>query len=172
MPPVTPPADVYLGLGANLGDRRASLAKALDMLSLNVDVARVSGLYETAPVGYSDQPLFLNAVALVRTTLPPRRVFSFVKGIERAMGRTPSFRNAPRLVDIDILLYGETVMESPDLTLPHPRMHERAFVLAPLAEIAPEAWHPALLKTVRELLAEVSGREGVRLAEGGAWWEE
>ena len=171
MPPVTPPVDVYLGLGANLGDRRANLARAVSLLSLNVDVARVSSLYETEPVGYAAQPAFLNAVALVRTTLPPRQLFSFIKGIERAMGRTPSFRNAPRLVDIDILLYGETVVESPELTLPHPRMHERAFVLAPLAEIAPEAWHPALLKTARELLAEVFGREGVRLAEGDTWWK-
>ncbi len=171
MPPVTPPADVYLGLGANLGDRRANLARALDMLSLNVDVARVSSLYETEPVGYTAQPAFLNAVALVRTTFPPLQVFSFAKGIERAMGRTPSFRNAPRLVDIDILLYGEVVTESPELTLPHPRMHERAFVLAPLVEIAPEVWHPVLLKTEGELLAEVSGREGVRLAEGDTWWK-
>ncbi|MDO8531895.1 MAG: 2-amino-4-hydroxy-6-hydroxymethyldihydropteridine diphosphokinase [Dehalococcoidia bacterium] len=166
-----PPVEVYLGLGGNLGDRRANLAKAVALLSLNVDVARVSGLYETEPVGYAEQPRFLNAVALVRTTLPPRQLFSFVKGIERAMGREPSFRNAPRLVDIDILLYGDAAMQSPYLTVPHPRMHERAFVLAPLAEIAPEAWHPALLKTVRELLADVSGREGVRLVEGGAWWK-
>ncbi len=171
MPPVTPPVDVYLGLGANLGDRRANLARAVSLLSLNVDVARGSSLSETEPVGYAAQPAFLNAVALVRTTLPPRQLFSFIKGIERAMGRTPSFRNAPRLVDIDILLYGETVVESPELTLPHPRMHERAFVLAPLVEIAPEVWHPVLLKTARELLADVSGREGVRLAEGGAWWK-
>jgi len=170
MPRVPSFVDVYLGLGANLGDRRASLARALDLLSLNGEVVRVSGLYEAEPIGYAGQPRFLNAVALVRTSLSPRRLLAFVKGIERAMGRAPSFRNAPRPIDIDILLYGETTVDSSELTVPHPRMHERAFALAPLAEIAPEAWHPVLLKTVRELLARAPDGEGVRLIAGGEWW--
>ena len=171
MPGAGPAADVYLGLGANLGDRRANLANALDLLARKVQVARVSGLYETEPVGYAGQPRFLNAVAFVRTALSPQQLLALLKRIERKLGRTPGFRNALRPVDIDILLYGGLVTDSPELTVPHPRLHERAFVLAPLAEIAPEAWHPVMRKTARDLLAEAPGKESVRLLAGGEWWK-
>lgn len=130
----------FLGLGANLGDREASILfalRALDMLP-TAEVAAVSSLYETAPVGFTDQPQFLNAVAQVRTTLTPEGLLQAVLHLENEMGRTRTQRWGPRVIDIDILVYGSRQIISPALTLPHPRLRERAFALVPLAEIAPE----------------------------------
>jgi 2-amino-4-hydroxy-6-hydroxymethyldihydropteridine diphosphokinase len=154
-------AVVYLGLGANLGDRAANIREALEQLGDQVGVERVSSLYETAPVGYSEQSDFLNAVCKGTTALSPEELFNFVKDIERAMGRTVGFRNGPRLIDIDILLYDDRVLETKRLVIPHVAMHERAFVLVPLAEIDPEVAHPALDVTVRELLTRAQGVEDV-----------
>lgn len=154
---------VYLGLGANLGDREANLMEAVRRLrSLGVKVEVCSSLYETEPIGYTDQSPFLNAACRAKTDLSPEQLLAAIKDIEREMGRVPSFLNAPRFIDIDILLYGDLVTNTPDLTIPHPRLAERAFVLVPLVEIAPELIHPVLEKTVAELLKEVQGLEGVR----------
>jgi 2-amino-4-hydroxy-6-hydroxymethyldihydropteridine diphosphokinase len=154
--------EVYLGLGTNLGDRMNNLTSALKLLGRKVTIKKISSVYETEPVGYKEQPLFLNAVLLAMTELDPMELLHFIKGIESELGRQPSFRNAPRLIDIDILFYGDLVMETPELIIPHPRIAERAFVLAPLAEIAPEVVHPLSHKKISDLLAEVEGRGGVR----------
>jgi 2-amino-4-hydroxy-6-hydroxymethyldihydropteridine diphosphokinase len=153
---------VYLGLGSNLGDRKQNLAKALELLSKRVAIEQLSSIYETEPIGFKDQPLFLNAVCRVTTALSPEKLLDFVKGIETAMGRIPSFPNAPRIIDIDILFYGKRTVVSKLLTIPHPHLAKRAFVLVPLAEIAPDFVHPVNGKTVRELLNSLETTEGVR----------
>ncbi|MBI4236736.1 MAG: 2-amino-4-hydroxy-6-hydroxymethyldihydropteridine diphosphokinase [Chloroflexi bacterium] len=160
---------VCLGLGANLGDRRANLERALAALREAVTVEVLSSIYETDPVGYANQPPFLNVALRGWTELSPHALLALAKRIEAGMGRIPSFQNAPRPIDIDILLYGYGngglfVMRSPDLVVPHPRMHERAFVLVPLAEIAPDVIHPVLGRTIAALRDAV-GTAGVR------WWE-
>ncbi len=155
----------YLGLGSNLGDREANLARALDFLSQRVRVEEISSLYETEPVGYRDQPRFLNAVCRVSTVLGPGDLLALAGAVEGRLGRTPSFPNAPRIMDIDVLFYADRVLEGPELRVPHPRLTERAFVLVPLAEMAPDLVHPESGRRVGELLAEVEGREGVKLWE-------
>jgi 2-amino-4-hydroxy-6-hydroxymethyldihydropteridine diphosphokinase len=154
--------EVYLGLGSNLGDRKAILEKALQLLGQRLQIERVSSLYETEPVGYAEQPLFLNAVCLAQTNLGPLQLLSVIKGIEASLGRVPSFPNAPRPIDLDIIFYGDLVMETPELTIPHPRLEERAFVLIPLVEIAPNLLHPVSGQSIKDLAAGVQGREGVR----------
>jgi 2-amino-4-hydroxy-6-hydroxymethyldihydropteridine diphosphokinase len=154
--------EVYLGLGSNLGDRIANLKSAVERLSEKVTIKKISSVYETEPLYNTEQPMFLNAVVRGITTLESLKLLGFVKGIERDLGRQPGFRNAPRIIDIDILFYGERVIQREELTIPHPRIAERAFVLMPLAEIAPKLVHPQLKKTVKKLLAEVNGKEGVR----------
>lgn len=129
-----------LGLGANLGDREDTLQRAIASLNAlpRTAVTRVSSLYETAPVGYTDQPDFMNLVAELDTTLSPHALLGACLGIEAALGRVRTFQNAPRVVDIDLLLYDDQTCSDTDLILPHPRMAERAFVLVPLAELFPE----------------------------------
>jgi 2-amino-4-hydroxy-6-hydroxymethyldihydropteridine diphosphokinase len=153
---------VYLGLGTNLGERAANIAEALRCLASLGTVAAVSSLHETEPWGITEQPRFLNAACLLQTALPPRRLLAALKRIERAMGRAPTVRNGPRLIDIDILLYDDLVLAAPELTIPHPGMHERSFVLLPLCEIASDVVHPLLKRTVRELAGSLA-----RLPQGG-----
>jgi 2-amino-4-hydroxy-6-hydroxymethyldihydropteridine diphosphokinase len=154
--------EVYLGLGSNLGDRKAILEKALQLLGQRLQIERVSSLYETEPEGYAEQPLFLNAVCLAQTKLGPLQLLSVIKGIEASLGRVPSFPNAPRPIDLDIILYGDLVIETPELTIPHPRLEQRAFVLIPLVEIAPNLLHPVTGESIKDLAAGVQGREGVK----------
>ena len=134
----------FLGLGANLGDRASSLRAALRALHAppSLEVVRASTFYETAPVGVTGQPDFLNAVAEVRTTLPPAALLARLLGVEQQLGRVRTERWGPRVIDIDILLYGDQALALPGLTVPHPRAAERSFVLQPLAEIAPDARFP------------------------------
>ena len=153
---------VYLGLGSNLGDRQANLARALKLLGERLHIELVSSLYETEPVDYTEQPLFLNAICRAQTELGPMQLLSLVKGIEASLGRVPSFPNAPRPIDIDIIFYGDLIMETPELTIPHPRLEERAFVLIPLLEVAPDLRHPVSGENVKDLAARVGGREGVK----------
>lgn len=186
------PIIAYLGLGANLGQREANLREAIFSLSggrgnryatgagategsqpqgaevrpappATIEVLRASSVYETAPWGYTSQPDFLNCVLEVRTSLSPRRLLDLVKGLEQEMGRQPGVRYGPRLIDVDILLYGETTVDLPDLKIPHPGLPQRAFVLVPLAELAPGLVHPTLGITIGELAHRVDGLEGVTL---------
>jgi 2-amino-4-hydroxy-6-hydroxymethyldihydropteridine diphosphokinase len=160
-------AIAYLCLGSNLGDREENLRQALALLSPKIYVVKLSAVYETEPVGYEEQPLFLNLVCRIATDLPPDELLHFVKDIETEMGRIPGFPNAPRVMDIDILLYDNTIIETQNLTIPHPRLKDRAFVLIPLTEIAPKLIHPQLGKSIAQLANEIKGRKGVRKCKGG-----
>jgi GTP cyclohydrolase-4 len=146
---------VFLGLGSNLGDRQNNLVQALHLLRQEMIIDRVSSCYETLPVGYTQQPNFINIVCQAVTDLAPEALLRFVKGVEQRMGRLATFRYGPRLIDVDILLYDDLVMSTPGLTIPHPHMAERAFVMVPLAEIAPSAYHPVMARTAAELLASL-----------------
>ncbi|SMG51213.1 GTP cyclohydrolase MptA [Dethiosulfovibrio salsuginis] len=155
---------VFLALGANLGDRQGNILQALQYLQAKLEVVKVSSFYETDPVGYLDQPRFLNAVCEVETDLSPHDLLRLAKWVEQRMGRTVTFRNGPRPIDVDVVLYGDTVMDEQDLTIPHPRMAERAFVLVPLAEIAPDVVDPRSRLTVSELAQSVD-RSGVKKSQ-------
>lgn len=149
-------AEVYLGLGSNLGCRRQNIADALDRLRTLSSNLVVSSFSETAPVGVTFQPSFVNAVCRIRTTLSPFELLHEIRRIQPIAGSRRPILNGPRALDIDILLYGSIVIDAPHLTIPHPRMTEREFVLRPLVEIAPQAIHPVRKKTVSQLLAEWS----------------
>mgnify|MGYP006266581723 CR=1 FL=1 len=142
--------------------RMGNLASAVERLSESIAIKKVSSVYETEPVYYEEQPLFLNAALSGLTELDPFDLLRFVKGIETELGRQPSFRNAPRLIDIDILFYGDRIIDTLELTIPHPRIAERAFVLVPLAEIAPEMVHPLIHKKVKDLLSVVDEPGGLK----------
>ena len=172
----TNPAMVYLGLGSNLGCRAANLKQVLERIGelpqtetassqtgLFAKVQRPSSIYETQPWGYLDQGPFLNQVLEVTTNIPPQLLLAEIKAAEVSLGRKPGIRYGPRLVDIDILFYGDRVIDRPDLEVPHPRLHLRAFVLVPLAELAPGLVHPILRARVDELCAQVPGNDGVTL---------
>jgi 2-amino-4-hydroxy-6-hydroxymethyldihydropteridine diphosphokinase len=164
----------YLSLGSNLGDRAANLRSALAQLDAGGRLLAVSALYETQPVdaphdalgdipdGVPDQPWFLNCAAAIETEKTPRELLQLALQIEAAMGRLRMRKNGPRNIDIDVVLFGDRVLDEPGLKIPHPAMHQRRFVLEPLVEIAPEARHPERGKTAAELLAALGGGQTVR----------
>jgi 2-amino-4-hydroxy-6-hydroxymethyldihydropteridine diphosphokinase len=157
---------VYLSLGSNLGDRAGNLQVAINALRQEMRITAVSSLYETEPVGVLDQPSFYNLALAVQTDLAPANLLATIKCIEWEVGRRPTIRWGPRIVDIDILLYGDLVLDTPQLVIPHPEMPNRAFVLVPLAEIAPDAIHPTLGTSMAELRDQVPGLDTVRRVKG------
>ncbi len=159
-------ATVYLGLGSNMGDRQENLNRALGFLSQRLRVELASSVYDTEPVGNTNQPRFLNLVCQVSTVLEPTALLTLAKGIETKLGRLPHTSNAPRSIDIDILFYDAHIIQTPELVIPHPRLTERAFVLIPLAEIAPDLVHPVNGKTVKELMKSITDVQGVFKWEG------
>ncbi|MBC7891547.1 MAG: 2-amino-4-hydroxy-6-hydroxymethyldihydropteridine diphosphokinase [Sphingobacteriaceae bacterium] len=156
---------VFLLLGSNLGDRPATLRRAVDLLQTQVgNVKKTSGLYETAPWGNTDQPAFLNQAVELSTELPPLELLKTTQSIEEALGRVRREKWGARVIDIDLLFFGTEILDFSDLKIPHPYLPERRFALAPLAELAPEFVHPGLRKTVSALLAEcVDGSEVKRI---------
>jgi 2-amino-4-hydroxy-6-hydroxymethyldihydropteridine diphosphokinase len=159
------PVIAYVGLGANLDDPRQQIREALKRLNAadEVEVVRVSTFYRNPPVGPANQPWYVNAAARLRTRLGAEELLRLLQQVEAAMGRVRGQRWGPRCIDLDLLLYNGEVIFTPNLVVPHPEMHRRVFVLAPLAEIAPQAWHPVLQKSVRELLAELDPAERAAL---------
>jgi 2-amino-4-hydroxy-6-hydroxymethyldihydropteridine diphosphokinase len=156
------PELVYLSLGSNVGDREAQLQDAQTRLSGIGRVVAVSPLYEAEPVEFTKQPWFLNCALALETGKSPQQLMKEILRIEEEMGRRRVEKKGPRLIDIDILLFDEAIVDSKDLTIPHPAMHQRRFVLEPLAEIAPEVLHPVLKKTIRELRDALPPGQAVR----------
>jgi 2-amino-4-hydroxy-6-hydroxymethyldihydropteridine diphosphokinase len=152
---------VYLGLGSNLEDRQNNLRLALDFISERIKIEKLSPVYDTAPVGNTNQPRFMNMVARVSSRLSASTLLFMVKGIEAKLGRVPI--DSPRPIDIDILFYDDQVINTPpQLIVPHPRLAERGFVLIPLADIAPDLVHPVSKKTVKQMLEEIKGKDDVK----------
>ncbi len=156
------PETAYLSLGSNLGDRAANLREAVKQLEAAGRLLAVSAWYETQPVDVPDQPWFLNCVAAITTEKTPRELLKLALQVEAAMGRLRLREKGARKIDIDVVLFGDRIVDEPGLKIPHPAMHRRRFVLEPLVEIAPEARHPELGKTARELLAALAGGQRVR----------
>lgn len=160
---------VYISLGSNVGDREQMIASAIQALGAKgVRIVRQSSIYSTEPVDVATQSWFLNCVLEVETELMPRQLLKTFKDIENELGRRHSIRRGPRVIDLDILLYGSSVIQTQELEVPHPRMTQRRFVLVPLAEIAPALRHPVENKSVEELLAESEDRSVVHRCKAGS----
>jgi 2-amino-4-hydroxy-6-hydroxymethyldihydropteridine diphosphokinase len=147
---------IYLGLGTNLGDRLANLQTAAESLPPDIYDIKFSLIYESLPWGYTDQPLFLNQVIVGWTRLSPMDVLAYIKQIEQKMGRQMTFQYGPRLIDIDILAYDDLILTAPELTIPHPQMTRRSFVLVPLVDLAPDWRHPVLKQSAQQLLNQLT----------------
>ncbi len=156
-------ATTYIALGTNLGDRAGNLREALERLSKAVQIERQSAVYETEPWGVLDQPRFLNMVVAGETELTPSDLLHVLKQIEREMGRTAGPRYGPRVIDLDILFFDAEQIRTPELTIPHPRLAERRFVLVPLAEIAPDLVHPETGLAISRLLEKLPDDRSVKL---------
>ena len=153
--------DVYLGLGSNLGDKRANIGRAVELLGEISRVHQVSSLFKTEPAGNPDQDWFLNCAVEIETALEPRQLLAAALAIERKLKRVRKIKDGPRTIDIDILFYGSRVVEESGLAIPHQRLHQRLFVLAPLREICPGFAHPVLKQSVTELVARLQNQGGV-----------
>ncbi|NOT04009.1 MAG: 2-amino-4-hydroxy-6-hydroxymethyldihydropteridine diphosphokinase [Anaerolineales bacterium] len=156
---------VYLALGSNMGNRLSNLRAAVLNLTPQMTVKQKSSVYETPPWGFAEQDAFLNQVVKVTTYLEPEPLLRHLKRMETVLGRVPNFQNGPRVIDIDILFFDNMIIETPPLVVPHPRLHERAFVLVPLAEIEPDFIHPILQRPINKLLEDVE-RSEIKLFEG------
>jgi 2-amino-4-hydroxy-6-hydroxymethyldihydropteridine diphosphokinase len=152
---------VYLGLGSNVGDREANIGRAIELIGNVCEVKRVSGLYETEPVGYKEQDWFLNCALEAECDKSPIVLFAWFQAIEKQLKRRKTVKHGPRTIDIDVLFYGERGINAGGFIIPHPRMHERRFVLAPLNELCPGYVHPILKKTVEQLNAELTSADRV-----------
>ena len=161
------PQDVFIGLGSNLGDRLAALSTAVVLLSPDVRVLKVSKVYETPPWGYEDQPAFLNQVLQAETGLDPPALLKYLKRIEQKLGRKATFRYGPRAIDLDILFYDDLIYSTANLQIPHPMAAERAFVLLPMREIAPDFIHPVLGKSISKLVRSIDS-SGIKVYEGSS----
>jgi 2-amino-4-hydroxy-6-hydroxymethyldihydropteridine diphosphokinase len=154
--------EIFIGLGSNVGDREDNLRKALSLLNEKMKILRVSSMYETEPMYMKDQEWFLNCVAKFETDLTPRELLDYLQDIEKRLGRKRDARYGPRNIDLDILFYGSKVVEEDEFRIPHLKIHERRFVLVPLAEIDPEYIHPIYQTTISALLANLNSNESVR----------
>ena len=153
--------EAFIGFGSNVGDKLFYCQKALSLLRKAGEILKVSSLWLTEPWGYKEQPFFINGVLKLKTSLSAKELLEFLKKTEKEVGRKARFHWGPREIDLDLLLYGEEVIEEEGLKVPHPFLHQRAFVLIPLVEIEPEAFHPVLKKTARELLELLKSPEKV-----------
>ena len=158
----------YISFGSNLGNRLKNIKRGLQLVSRNrsITITKKSSLYETEPVGYENQGWFLNGVIEIETFVLPHKLLSLIKKVERIMGRKRRIRWGPREIDLDILLYNQRCVDTPGLIIPHPRMHERGFVLVPLVEIAPRVIHPIFKKNARQLLAKLADSKSVKYFGG------
>ncbi len=156
--------EIYIGLGSNLGNRLENIRKAIELMKeQGIEIVKESSIYETEPMGYEEQGWFLNSVVKGKTELSPRRVWKRLEKIEKLMGREREIKWGPRIIDLDILFYGDKILNGKELQIPHSELHKRRFVLVPLEEIAPELVHPVLNKSIRELLGELKDNSEVRL---------
>lgn len=158
-------AHAYIGFGSNISDRLDYITQALQLLleTDNVSLIQISSLYETEPVGYEEQDWFLNGVVAIETDLPVHGLLTLLKETEREVGRQHRIRWGPREVDLDLLIYDQCRINTPDLIVPHPEMHQRSFVLVPFAEIAPGALHPILQQNIQTLLTNLNDEKAVKL---------
>jgi 2-amino-4-hydroxy-6-hydroxymethyldihydropteridine diphosphokinase len=161
------PVVAFIGLGANLGEPRRQLQEAMTRLAAaeEIELVRASSFYRTPPLGPPGQPWYVNAVIQVRTRLTPEELLRVLHRVEEDLGRVRREHWGPRVIDLDLLLYNGVILSGADLCLPHPEMHRRSFVLVPLAEIAPQAWHPVFLKTASELLAGLDPQDVENMAK-------
>ena len=164
--PEASPSVVFIGIGANIGPVRENFARALRSMEKYARVLAVSSLYESDPVGPQDQPKFTNAVVKAETELSPFELLDHLKAIEKEIGRKKTKRWGPRVIDLDIIFYGDLVISTDSLVIPHPRAHERRFVLEPLLEIEPSAWHPAENMAVRDICSELGNSQGISKIDG------
>ncbi|MEK7106888.1 MAG: 2-amino-4-hydroxy-6-hydroxymethyldihydropteridine diphosphokinase [Patescibacteria group bacterium] len=161
--------EIYLGLGSNLGDRAMNLRNALSKLALTIKIDAVSPVYETEPLYLKNQPKFLNITCKGQTELSPRETLNFIKNVEKESGRIETERFGPRIIDIDLLFYGTEQIKEPGLIVPHPGIIERAFVLFPLSDIAPDFVHPVFGSTIKELKSKLDASSGVEKTDILLW---